>query len=235
VGGERIRRGVTPGHGLGGPDRARRRAAGLLALAATMALAACGSSSPHTGASTTAATPDLSGPRTAQFALTQPQSGGSSALHGATLAVSTPAALQGGGVSPRNTCKGANISPALKWTGVPYAAPNAKELLVYVRTILPHGKLETDWALAGLKPNLEEIAEGKTPPGAIVGRNSEGKVGYSLCPPPKTYVTMAVYAIPKSTSVTTGFDPEKLRPLLESAETEWGGKTITAYKPGSQG
>lgn len=137
--------------------------------------------------------------------------------------------MLGGGIHSRYTCHGADISPQLRWHNVP---SGTKELLVFVRTIV-HGKLRTNWALGGVKPSVTHIAEGVTPVGAVVARNSFGKVGYSLCPPRNdyTFVTFAVYALPHRISLKQRFDPESVKATLEKPEVAWGGLTMVPYPP----
>ena len=73
-------------------------------------------------------------------------------------------------------------------------------------------KLFFNWAVAGLDPSLDEIGSGQLPGGAVVGRNSFGKVGYELCPEgsAETYM-FALFAVPKKLSASKGFDPLALR------------------------
>ena len=115
------------------------------------------------------------------------------------------------GVLPAaNTCDGKDTWPALAWRGVP---PDTTELAVFAMSFKPvEGKLFVDWAVAGLDPSLEGIEAGRLPKGAVVGRNSFGKVGYSICPPEgaETYA-FAVYALSKSLSPQQGFDARELR------------------------
>jgi phosphatidylethanolamine-binding protein (PEBP) family uncharacterized protein len=127
-------------------------------------------------------------------------------------------------ISPVYTCHGANISPPVLWAGAP---TTSKEIGIFVRTIIL-GHLTTDWAVVGISPKIQKIAAGKLPEGAIVGRNSSGKVGYSLCPPNGSLVTLGVYAFPHALGLKTGFDPESLKTLLSSGEVEWGGLPMLA-------
>jgi hypothetical protein len=123
---------------------------------------------------------------------------------------SPPAARGTSALSARYTCDGANVSPALRWQGVP---AGTKELVLFAANIRPvKGRLFFDWAVAGLSPELEEIKAGALPAGAIVGRNSFGKVGYEICPEgsSETYV-FTLFALPKKLSPSSGFEPFALR------------------------
>jgi phosphatidylethanolamine-binding protein (PEBP) family uncharacterized protein len=69
-----------------------------------------------------------------------------------------------------------------------------------------------DWAVAGVSPTSHGIATGKLPPGAVAGRNSSGKIGYSICPPRGRYERYIVrlLALPHSLTAQSGFDPATL-------------------------
>ena len=88
------------------------------------------------------------------------------------------------------------------------------ELALFAMNVQPvGGKLFFDWAVAGIDPSLEGIEAGDLPKGAVTGRNSLGKVGYSICPAQGTgesYV-FALYALPARLSAQKGFDARVLR------------------------
>lgn len=109
------------------------------------------------------------------------------------------------------TCDGKDSWPTLRWSGVP---AGTAELILYAMNVAPvEGKLFVDWAVAGLSPSLEGVEAGQLPKGAIVGTNSFGKQGYSICPPSgsgEVYI-FAVYALPKALSPAKGFDARELR------------------------
>ena len=74
-------------------------------------------------------------------------------------------------------------------------------------------KLVFDWAVAGLNPTSGGFSAGTLPPGAVVGRNSFGKVGYSICPPKgsgEEHYVVRVVALPRSLAAKPGFDAEAL-------------------------
>jgi len=108
------------------------------------------------------------------------------------------------------TCDGTSTSPALRWQGVP---GGTAELALFAMNLQPvQGRLFFNWAVAGIDPALGEIKAGQLPKGAVVGRNSFGKVGYELCPEgsAETYM-FALFALPKKLSPSRGFDPLALR------------------------
>jgi len=115
-----------------------------------------------------------------------------------------------GALPTRYTCNGEDSWPQLIWTGVP---AGTAELAIYAMNAQPvDGRLFVDWAVAGLDPSLTSLEPGRLPQGAIVGTNSFGKRGYSICPPGggELYV-FAVYALPTRLSLPAGFDARDVR------------------------
>jgi phosphatidylethanolamine-binding protein (PEBP) family uncharacterized protein len=112
---------------------------------------------------------------------------------------------------PSNGCEGKNTPPTLLWKGVPQGTA---ELALFAMNVQPvGGKLFFDWAVAGIDPSLEGIEAGRLPKGAVLGTNSFGQVGYSICPPPgspETYI-FALYALPQQLPAAKGFDARALR------------------------
>lgn len=129
----------------------------------------------------------------------------------ANVTLESPAFKGGTTLPAKFTCDGKNTWPALRWEGLP---PEAEELVLMILSVHPtEQKLLFDWAVAGLDPSLEGIAEGKLPAGAIVGENSFGERGYSLCPPKgqaENYIFM-LFAIPEALDPSPGFDARSLR------------------------
>jgi phosphatidylethanolamine-binding protein (PEBP) family uncharacterized protein len=129
-------------------------------------------------------------------------------------------------LAPRYTCRGANVSPPVQWVGV---MGQAKEILVLVRTLEGPGRFVVNWAVAGISPSAKGIAEGKLPAGAIVGRNSFGRAGYSLCPAKgaRALVVIAVNALPHKLGLPPGFDPAVVNSESIQPGVQWG--SVIAY------
>jgi phosphatidylethanolamine-binding protein (PEBP) family uncharacterized protein len=125
------------------------------------------------------------------------------ALTSSVLSAGAPKSLPA-----RYTCDGADVSPPFEWTGVP---AGTKELALFIANSAPGGNAN-DWAVMGLKPTLRSLAAGKLTAGAIVGRNSQGKVGYSICPGKGTTTQFGVvlYALTKRIAVKPGFNGHTL-------------------------
>jgi phosphatidylethanolamine-binding protein (PEBP) family uncharacterized protein len=157
---------------------------------------------------------------------------GSSSPNGPEIALASPA-LEGQRISAHYTCDGVNASPPLEWSAIP---ATTKELVLFLFDVTPQvgtpgqsairARLSVQWVVAGLKPALHEMAEGKLPPGAVLGRNREGHQRYSLCPAKgggsKTYL-FRIYALARPLALRPGFNGLGLlrqidRPALESGQ-----------------
>jgi phosphatidylethanolamine-binding protein (PEBP) family uncharacterized protein len=129
------------------------------------------------------------------------------------------------------TCDGKDTWPDLAWRGVP---ADTAELALFAMSLKPvEGELVFDWTVAGLDPGLTGIPAGRLPKGAIVGRNSFGKLGYTICPPEgssETYI-FALYALPKHVTVQRGFDPIALRKEVVQMSGN-GGVMAVGYQRG---
>lgn len=129
----------------------------------------------------------------------------------ASIKLESPAFSAEKPLSARYTCDGEDESPPLRWSGLP---SEAAELVLFVLNLSPvNESLFFDWAVAGLDPSLTGLEAGEVPAGAIVGKNSFGKSGYSICPPEgkgENYIFM-LFAIPQSLSLSPGFDPLSAR------------------------
>lgn len=131
-----------------------------------------------------------------------------------TMSLESPNAITGNGqlrqLPAKFTCDGADTWPTLHWSGTP---AGTAELALFVMNVQPvEGRLFFDWAVTGIEPGRGEIETGKLPKGAVVGRNSFGKSGYSVCPPGGNEVYMfALYALPEKVTASKGFDPSETR------------------------
>lgn len=110
----------------------------------------------------------------------------------------------GGSIQQRYTCDGANISPALSWSGDNGAHEYA---LIVTDPDAPNGTY-VHWVLYGIKSSVTSIDEDAIPEGAIEGTNSSGHVGYTgPCPPegddPHRY-DFTIYALDERVSERIG-------------------------------
>lgn len=130
-----------------------------------------------------------------------------------------------------NTCDGEDVWPELAWRGVP---EGSAELALFVVGLRPaEGQLSYSWTVAGIDPSLTGIPSGRLPKGAVMGRNSSGKVGYTVCPPQgssETYV-FTLYALPERLTARNGFDPNELRREVGQISSN-GGLMAVSYQRG---
>jgi phosphatidylethanolamine-binding protein (PEBP) family uncharacterized protein len=141
-----------------------------------------------------------------------------------SIAMQSAAKTSTGRFAPHYTCKGANESIPLAWAGV---GPSAKEVVVLVRSFGTGGLASPhiNWLVAGIAPSVQSIAAGKPPAGAIIGRNSFGQNGYSLCPvqgSPRTVVSVDVLAYPKQLTLKPGFKLEEIGAQVKGGGVQWG-------------
>jgi phosphatidylethanolamine-binding protein (PEBP) family uncharacterized protein len=200
----------------------------LIALAlATTVLAGCGGSSTSSpsapavasvssssqNSSAPSAPPTTTAPSapTTSTATPQTQTTGSSAPAPAPVSIeaSIPGQPTGGQIPSRYTCDGGDVSLPLKWSGVPHGTVEIAIFLLNLQYV--HGKPFVGWAVAGINPASHGISAGALPAGAVVGRNSFGRVGYSICPPKgaghETYI-VRVTALSRRLPLSTGFNGE---------------------------
>jgi Raf kinase inhibitor-like YbhB/YbcL family protein len=119
--------------------------------------------------------------------------------------LSSPAFANGARIPARFTCKGADISPPVRWSPPP---TGAKELaLLMIDRDAPGGPF-THWALANIPVAARSLGAGQVPAGAVQGRNGFGNTGYGgPCPPagkPHHYV-IELLALLQRVRVSPGF------------------------------
>ncbi len=195
-----------------------------LVIIAGLTVAGCGgssagSSSPPIG---TSGSQSLSSSTSASPPARQ-KSGRSEPAPAVTLEVTIPSLLPESHIPKRYTCDGADVSLPVQWSHVP---SGVADFAVFVVNLQPvHGRLFFDWAVAGLSPTSHGLSPGKLPPGAVVGGNSFGKVGYSICPAKgtgKEHYVVRVVALPRQLAAKPGFDAETLYREAERSATAVG-------------
>ena len=97
------------------------------------------------------------------------------------LSLSSPAFTAGGTLPRQYTCDGQDVSPPLRWSGVP---PGTRTLALVMRDPDAPGGNFIHWRVTGIAPTTTAVAAGRLPAGVIQGRNDFGTVGYrGPCPP----------------------------------------------------
>lgn len=85
----------------------------------------------------------------------------------------------GAEMSDRHTCDGADVSPALTWTGAP---DGTVEIAITVIDEQADGFVH--WVVTGIDPASVSTLEGQVPPGAVEHENGFGDTGWGgPCPP----------------------------------------------------
>lgn len=206
------------------------------ALMLIPALAGCGGSSSTSRSSATATsasqtTPATTGTQTSGGAPNSAQAAKTEHLPKITLPVSSPVFSAGSAIPVRYTCDGAGTSPPLQWGVIPQGTA---ELALFILGN-DGGSPENPriyWAVAGLQPTLKGISAGKSPPGAIVGRNSLGQSSYTICPAKGhglRHYAVALLALPRPTAATPGFDANTIYKAARHT-AEYAGLTTFTYK-----
>jgi phosphatidylethanolamine-binding protein (PEBP) family uncharacterized protein len=146
-----------------------------------------------------------------------------------TIVLRSPAFKPGGAIPVRYTCDGGGLSPPLRWQNVP--AGTAEFLLLAID--LNGGRTDAvQWAVSGLGPGLRGIGTGRLPPGAVVGRNSAGKVDWGgVCGARSRvhHVAFLFYALRRKLGLKPGFNPALVRDGLKNG-TLARGLTVGTYK-----
>jgi Raf kinase inhibitor-like YbhB/YbcL family protein len=128
-----------------------------------------------------------------------------------SLRLNGPAFAQNGSIPRTFTCAGRNVSPPLRWTGVP---AGTRELVLVMRDAdAPSGDF-IHWALAGIPPGARAFREGGVSGQAIPGRNSFGALGYrGPCPPGGRahHYVLTLSALSTPSGLKPGWTTEQLR------------------------
>jgi Raf kinase inhibitor-like YbhB/YbcL family protein len=101
-----------------------------------------------------------------------------------TFKLTSPDFAEGAAIPKKFTCKGADISPALEWSGAPTSAQNYA--LIVEDPDAPSGTF-THWLVFDIPRNLNGLKQGAgndQQSGFSQGKNDFGKIGYGgPCPP----------------------------------------------------
>ena len=103
----------------------------------------------------------------------------------APFTISSTAFAEGSAIPPEYSCKGADVSPELVWSGVP---DGTKALVLFVDD--PDGRDWVHWSALDLDPRSTGLPRGVPASAAAPqqGRNDFGNVGYGgPCPPSGTH------------------------------------------------
>jgi Raf kinase inhibitor-like YbhB/YbcL family protein len=121
----------------------------------------------------------------------EPRAGGAAAQDPeAAMELVSPAFAPNGEIPVRYTCEGDDLSPPLRWSGVPASARSLALVVDDPDAPDPRAPRRTwvHWVLYGIPPTAPGIDEGAEaedlPAGARAGKNDWGRTGYGgPCPP----------------------------------------------------
>lgn len=98
-----------------------------------------------------------------------------------TITVRSSAFAPGGRIPSMYTCDGRDISPPLRWSGVP---DGATQLMLTMKDPDAPGGDFIHWQLSAISPGASELGAGESPAVGVAGTNSFGTTGYrGPCPP----------------------------------------------------
>jgi Raf kinase inhibitor-like YbhB/YbcL family protein len=128
------------------------------------------------------------------------------------IKLTSTAFKQNGTIPQLHTCDGVDLSPSLKWTGVP---DGVRSFALLMEDPDAKGGGFVHWSLYDMSTELKELGEGSVPPKAKQGENSFGEEGYGgPCPPkgdgPHRYV-FALYALRDKTGLDAGASPDEVQ------------------------
>ena len=106
------------------------------------------------------------------------------------MQLTSSAFADNGAIAPKYTCEGADVSPALAWSGVPGGTKTLALIVDDPDAPDPAAPKMTwvHWVLYNLPPDAKGLGEGvlsaQLPAGTRQGRNDWGRTGYGgPCPP----------------------------------------------------
>jgi Raf kinase inhibitor-like YbhB/YbcL family protein len=138
------------------------------------------------------------------------------------MQVSSPAFTNGGTIPKRYSCDGDEISPPLRWTGVP--ADGRELALVVDDPDAPGGFVH--WVLFKLAPDLEGLSDNEVPAGAREAKNSAGGSDWAgPCPPPGDdphHYRFTLYALRAPLSEKDGADADTVLSAIQGAAVARG-------------
>ena len=136
-----------------------------------------------------------------------------------TLALVSSAFLTDGAIPQRYTCSGPNVSPELKWTGVPASARSLA--LIMLDPDAPMGTF-VHWVIYNLSPTTSALPEQVSPSASLgdgeQGVNGLGSIVYTgPCPPagePHHY-HFRLYALDERLNLQKGATAQQLESAIQ--------------------
>lgn len=136
-----------------------------------------------------------------------------------SIQISSDAFAPGSTIPIRYTADGDDVSPPLKWSGVPENTqelalivedPDAPQPTPFVHWVMCKIPADADGLSEGVPPRVHPVA----PPGALQGKTSFKKIGYGGPAPPKGHGThhyhFRLFALDEPLKVTGELDKKSL-------------------------
>jgi len=147
------------------------------------------------------------------------------------MQLTTTAFENGQAISKMYSCDGANLSPALAWSGVPSGTQSLA--LVVEDPDAPSGVF-THWVIYNISPDRDRLPQGVAKTeivsgGSTQGTNDFGRLGYDgPCPPrgSKHRYYFTLYALDLPATLPTGYGRVQLLSAIQGhvlAQTQWMG------------
>jgi Raf kinase inhibitor-like YbhB/YbcL family protein len=145
----------------------------------------------------------------------------------AAFALTSADIRQGGAIPRRFTCDGADVSPAIAWTGLPEGTRSVALVLDD-----PDARNFAHWLAYAIPANMTHLAENAGSPATQFmqqGTNDFGAIGYGgPCPPSGTHhYRFTLYALADALGVSGGARASAVRAAIDKA-TVLGKVTLTA-------
>ena len=147
------------------------------------------------------------------------------------ISVTSTALREGEAIPRRFTCDGRELSPPLRWHGVPKAA--GALALVVDDPDAPHGSF-VHWLLLDLPVATSGLDAGSVPSDAVRARNSAGGTSYvGPCPPSGTHhYRFTVYALSRRTGLRDGTGLARALQAVRATATARGRLVATYARRG---
>ncbi len=138
----------------------------------------------------------------------------------ASIRLSSTAFADGGAIPRRYSCDGEEVSPPLRWSGVP---GGTRELALIVED---RDANFVHWSLLAIPASTTSIAEGRVPHGAVQTANSFGDRRWGGPCPPKGkgahHYVFALYALGKPLGLGKGASIDDVQSKVGAAATARG-------------
>jgi phosphatidylethanolamine-binding protein (PEBP) family uncharacterized protein len=139
----------------------------------------------------------------------------------------------GGAVPVDATCAGANIHPALRWSGTP---AEAVELAITLSDQTDPAEPVLVWLAAGIDPGVTSLAAGELPPGAVETTNDYGITGWgSPClenlGQGERHLQFRLHALGTTSQLTAGYPGNEAWDLVEAQAVDSASLLMTVTAP----